>query len=347
VACGHRHAVYHSCRNRHCPRCQSATRARWLEQQTRHLLPVQYFHVVFTLPAEVAEVALVNPVTVYNLLFQAARETLAEVAANPKHLGAAPGVLMVLHTWGQNLHHHPHVHCVVTGGGLSCNERGVVDASPRWVSCRPGFFLPVRVLSRKYRGKFLALLRQAYEAGKVRWDGWTDAASWAAWSSPLYDKDWVVYAKEPFGGPEQVLAYLARYTHRVAISNSRLLELEDGQVTFRYKDYRGEHQQRQMTLAATEFLRRWVQHVLPRGFVKVRHYGLWSNRQREERLALCRVLLAASVLRQLLSVLAKAEALCDSEPVCPSCGGKRLVRLGELPREELPVSCWSASSDTS
>ena len=347
VACGHRHAVYHSCRNRHCPRCQGATRARWLEQQTRHLLPVQYFHVVFTLPAEVAAVALVNPVTVYNLLFQAARETLMEVAANPKHLGAALGVLMVLHTWGQNLHHHPHVHCVVTGGGLSCNERGLVDASPRWLSCRPGFFLPVRVLSRKYRGKFLALLRQAYEAGKLCWDGWPDAASWAAWSSPLYDKDWVVYAKEPFGGPEQVLAYLARYTHRVAISNSRLLELADGQVTFRYKDYRGDHQQRQMTLAATEFLRRWVQHVLPRGFVKVRHYGLWSNRQREERLALCRVLLAACVLRQLSSGLAIAEASCDSEPVCPSCGGKHLVRLGELPREDPSFSCCSASSDTS
>ena len=345
--CGHRHAVYHSCRNRHCPRCQGATRAHWLEQQTRHLLPVEYFHVVFTLPAEVAEVALANPVTVYNLLFQAARETLAEVAANPKHLGALPGMLMVLHTWGQNLHHHPHVHCVVTGGGLSCNERGVVDASPRWLSCPPGFFLPVRVLSRKYRGKFLALLRQAYEAGKLRWDGWLDAASWAAWSSPLYGKDWVVYAKEPFGGPEQVLKYLARYTHRVAISNSRLLELDGGQVTFRYKDYRGGHQQRQMTLEAAEFLRRWVQHVLPRGFVKVRHCGLWSNRQCEERLALCRLLLAVSVLRHWSPVLAAEEASCDSKRVCPCCGGKRLGRLGELPREGMAVWCGSGDVDTS
>jgi hypothetical protein len=330
--CNQRLLVYHSCRNRHCPKCQATSRARWLEKQTRTLLPVEYFHVVFTLPAAVAEVALVNPVTIYNLLFQAARETLQEVAADPKHLGAVLGMLLVLHTWGQNLHHHPHVHGVVTGGGLSCDARGEVEASPRWLSCRPGFFLPVRVLSRKYRGKFLARLRQAYAAGKLRWHGWPDAAAFADWSVPLYAKEWVVYAKAPFGGPEQVLKYLARYTHRAAISNRRLVELsEPGEVTFRYQDYRRPQRQRSLTLPAVEFLRRWVQHVLPRGFVKVRHYGLWSNRQRQDRLALCRWLLwVAGVARNASLPPESNKPACVRERVCPCCGSVRLVRLQEV-----------------
>jgi hypothetical protein len=300
---------------------------------------------VFTLPEEVAAVALANPVTVYNLLFQAARETLLEVAADPKHLGALPGVLMVLHTWGQNLHHHPHVHCVATGGGLSCNRRGEVDETPCWVSCRPGFFLPVRVLSRKYRGKFLALLPQSFARGELRWDAWADAATLAAWLTPLYQKEWVVYAKEPFGGPEQVLKYLARYTHRVAISNRRLLELCDGEVTFGYKDYRRPEHPRQMTLSAVEFLRRWAQHALPRGFVKVRHYGLWSNRQREQRLALCRRLLVAATVSSRLAAGAEREERI-AEPRCPHCGGVRVARLAELPRETRRRECV-ATGDTS
>ncbi len=345
--CGERQLVYHSCRNRHCPKCQAATRARWLEQQTRALLPVEYFHVVFTLPAEVAEVALANPVTVYNLLFRAARETLQEVAADPKYLGASIGVLMVLHTWGQNLHHHPHVHCVATGGGLSCNERGEVDDAPQWRSCRPGFFLPVRVLSRKYRGKFLALLRQAYAAGKLRWDHWPDAAALAAWLSPLYAREWVVYAKEPFGGPEQVLKYLARYTHRVAIGNARLVSLsEEGEVTFRYKDYRREQPHKEMTLPGVEFLRRWLQHVLPRGFVKVRHYGLWSNRQGEERLALCRRLLSAARSQEAVPKGATpGEAKPAPARVCRCCGSVRLLRREEI--RPLRQRCVAATEDSS
>src|ERR1019366_1441057 len=268
--CGHERPAYNSCRNRHCPKCQALSRARWLERESAYLLPVEYHHVVFTLPAELAELALSNASALYNLLMQSAAETLREVAANPQRLGAQVVVLMVLHTWGQNLHHHPHVHCVVTGGGLSCNARGEVDASPRWVSCRPGFFLPVRVLSRVYRGKFLAGLRALEAQGKLKLpDGL--ATSFTAWLSPLYAKEWVVYAKPPFGGPEQVLRYLARYTHRVALSNHRLVKREEGKVTFRYRDYADARKEKLLTLSAEEFLRRFVQHVLPKGFMKIRH----------------------------------------------------------------------------
>jgi hypothetical protein len=210
--CGHERISYNSCRNRHCPKCQALARARWLEREAEYLLPVEYHHVVFTLPQEVAELALANRALMYDLLFQAASATLREVAANPKRLGAAIGVLAVLHTWGQNLHHHPHLHCVCTGGGLSCNQEGVVDAAPRWLSCRPGFFLPVHVLSRLFRGKYLALLKQKFDSGVLHFPGQLAplASDFARWLSPLYAKDWVVYSKRPFGGPEQVLKYLAR-----------------------------------------------------------------------------------------------------------------------------------------
>jgi hypothetical protein len=277
---------------------------------------------VFTLPAEVGALALASPAVVYDLLLRSAAATLRDVAANPQRLGATAGMLLVLHTWGQNLHHHPHVHCVVTGGGLSCDSAGKVDAAPRWVACRPGFFLPVRVLSRVFRGKFLAGLRAAIDAGEVRWPA---ALAGAAWWSSLYAKEWVVYSKRPFGGPQQALKYLARYTHRVAISNARLLELRDGRVTFRYQDYADAHRPKTMTLAAVEFLRRFVQHVLPKGFVKIRHYGLLANAEREARLALC---------RRLLLVVAVAAALAKGQDVsvepaqprcCPRCGGRRLV----------------------
>jgi hypothetical protein len=329
--CGHQAIAYNSCRNRHCPQCQALARAHWLERQAEHLLPVEYHHVVFTLPAELSELALANPTVVYDLLFAAASATLRAVAANPKRLGAQIGVLAVLHTWGQNLHHHPHLHCVCTGGGLSCNAKGVLDAPPRWVSCRPGFFLPVRVLSRLFRGKFLHGLRRRFDQGQLHFPGRLAALAapgpFARALSPLYAKDWVVYAKPPFGGPAQVLKYLARYTHRVAISNRRLVQVKDGKVTFRYKDYAAANQSKTMTLDALEFLRRFVQHLLPKGFVKIRHYGLLANRQREQRLALSRRLLLAVVLEEKLSVDTAVEVSIEPVPPCrcPQCGSARLV----------------------
>jgi Putative transposase/Transposase zinc-binding domain len=326
--CGHERVAYNSCRNRHCPKCQALSRARWLERESAHLLPVEYHHVVFTLPAELAELAPANAATLYNLLMQSASATLREAAANPKRLGAQIGVLMVLHTWGQNLHLHPHVHCVVSGGGLSCNAGGEVDATPRWRSCRPGFFLPVRVLSRLFRGKFLAGLRALFTQGKLTMpERLREARSFTAWLSPLHTKEWVVYAKPPFGGPEQVLKYLARYTHRVALSNQRLLKLEDGRVTFRYKDYAAGRQEKFLTLSAEEFLRRFVQHVLPKGFMKIRHYGLLASRQRAQRLRLVRGLLLATLVLTAVPQVAVAPAL---PPTCPQCGGTRRVRC-ELP----------------
>jgi hypothetical protein len=327
--CGHETIAYNSCRNRHCPKCQALTRAHWLEQQAEHLLPVDYYHVVFTLPAEIAALALANPAILYDLLMRSAAATLREVAAHPKHLGACIGVLMVLHTWGQNLHHHPHVHCVVTGGGLSCQPDGKIDATPHWVGCRPGFFLPVRVLSRVFRQEYLAGLRTALEQGRLRLpdslQSLADSAERAAWCAALAAKDWVVYAKPPFGGPAQVLKYLARYTHRVAISNSRLLDMSDGRVSFRYKDYADGHEQKTMTLSADEFLRRFLQHVLPKGFVKVRHYGLLANRQRAVRLEQCRRLLLVVNVAALLGQGGEATVEPVAPHCCPKCGGTRLI----------------------
>jgi hypothetical protein len=306
------------------------------------LLPVEYYHVVFTLPAAIAELALANPVSLYGGLFEAASATLREVAANPKRLGAQIGVLMVLHTWGQNLHHHPHVHCVCTGGGLALSAP---DQSPNvpaaWRSCRPGFFLPVRVLSRVFRGEYLEQLRRLHQQGKLifprRLAALADAAAFAAWLTPWYQKDFVVYAKRPFGGPEQVLKYLARYTHRIAISNARLIKMEAGRVTFRYKDYADERSDKTMTLDAVEFLRRFVQHVLPRGFVKIRHYGILANRHRAAKLQVCRrlllVVLAATALPAGTESAAEAAFIGVAEtPHCPQCGSRRLVHI-ELPKE--------------
>jgi hypothetical protein len=346
--CGHERIAYNSCRNRHCPKCQALARARWLAREAEHLLPVEYHHVVFTLPAEVAELALANPAALYETLLQASAMTLREVAANPKRLGAQIGVLAVLHTWGQNLQHHPHVHCVVTGGGLSCNAQGQIDAIPRWVSCRPGFFLPVRVLSRLFRRKYLERLRQLFDQGKLRFPGrlaaLADADRFAAWLTPLSQKDWVVYAKPPFGGPAQVLKYLARYTHRVAISNARLLKLEEGRVTFRYRDYAGGNQSRILTLSAEDFLRRFVQHVLPRGFVKMRHYGLLANRHRQERLETCRrLLLVVTVAGRCADATAAAAIEPALAPCCPECGGRRFVVL-ELPPSAMPDRVRSDTS---
>jgi hypothetical protein len=337
--CGHERIAYNSCRNRHCPKCQALSRARWLERQTQHLLPVEYFHVVFTLPQALAALVPANARLLYDALLQTAAQTLRDVAANPRRLGAQVGMLLVLHTWGQNLHYHPHVHAVVTGGGLSCNPQGQVEAAPRWVACRPGFFLPVRVLSRVFRGQFLERLRQAFDDGRLILP--TTLATQAQpdafvrWLTPLYRQEWVVYAKPPFGGPEQVLKYLARYTHRVAISNQRLLSFEDGQVTFRYKDYADSRRSKTMTLSAEEFLRRFVQHVLPKGFVKIRHYGLLAPRGRNERLTLCRRLLLSAAVARRLAVGGDTsnEVGPARQPCCPHCGGTRL-RFEEFSAEQ-------------
>jgi Putative transposase len=311
--------------------------------------------VVFTLPQEVAELVTSAPTSdnakvVYNLLFQAASATLREVAANPKRLGAQIGVLAVLHTWGQNLHHHPHLHCVVTGGGLSCDERGRTDRAPHWRSCRPGFFLPVRVLSRVFRGKFRDGLRQAFAQGALTFAGrlasLAESAAFASWLTPLCHKDWVVYAKPPFGGPAQVLKYLARYTHRVAISNARLVALEeDGTVVFRAKDYQGGGTSKVVRLSAEEFLRRFSQHLLPKGFVKIRHYGLLANHGRTERLHLCRRLLLPALLLTAATLLpAPADAIAPAlPPTCPKCGGVRL-ECRELPKCHSAAMAASAAA---
>ena len=328
--CGAERVAYNSCRNRHCPRCQALARACWLEQQARHLLPVEYHHVVFTLPAQLSALALANPAVLYDLLLRSAAATLRDVAADPKHLGATLGVLLVLHTWGQNLHHHPHVHGVVTGGGLSCDRTGKVEASPRWRACRPGFLLPVRILSRVFRGQFVAGLRRALEGGRLELPGplaaLADPAGRAAWYRALYAKEWVVYAKPPFGGPERVLKYLARYSHRVAISNSRLLALRDGRVTFAYQDYADGGRPKTMTLDADEFMRRFLLHVLPAGFHRIRHYGLLSNGSRKADLALVRKLLPPASVSAATAGDASQEASVPAPTfVCRHCGAAMAI----------------------
>jgi hypothetical protein len=337
--CGHRQAAYNSCRNRHCPKCQATEAARWVEARAAELLPVAYFHVVFTLPAVLGPIALQNPRVVYDLLFRAAADTLLQIAADPAHLGAGIGFLAVLHTWGQALQHHPHLHCVVPGGGPSPD-------GARWVACPAGFFLPVKVLSPVFRGKFLAGLRAAFDRGELAFHGklaaLADPNEFQRHLSASALSDWVVYAKPPFGGPGQVLKYLARYTHRVAISNHRLLDLKDGRVTFRYKDYARGGKRRAMELTAAEFLRRFLQHVLPRGFVRVRSYGFLANRNRQGNLAACRALLGAAAseaapaeapppVTPLEPVAVVTEVRCPS--LCPVCGIGRMVIVGELPAE--------------
>jgi len=281
--CGHQRPAYHSCRNRHCPKCQSLARAQWLEDRQAELLPVEYFHVVFTVPEEIAALAYQNKEVVYGILFRATAETLRTLAADPQHLGAEIGFFAVLHSWGQNLLHHPHLHCVVPGGGLAPDGK-------RWIACRPGFFLPVNVLSCLFRRLFLDYLQAAFEQGQRHFfsslERLRDPHAFAHYLAPLRQIDWVVHAKPPFGGPEQVLNYLGRYTHRVAISNNRLLDIEDGKITFRWKDYRHNDRPRVMTLEADEFIRRFLLHVLPDGFQRIRHYGFLAHRYRKAKLAL-------------------------------------------------------------
>jgi hypothetical protein len=286
--CGHERNAYNSCANRHCPKCQSLARAEWLENRRTELLNTQYFHVVFTVPEQIARIAYQNKKVVYGILFRATAETLRTIAADPKHLGAEIGFFAVLHSWGSNLLHHPHLHCVVPGGGLSPD-------GTQWISCRPRFFLPVRVLSRLFRRLFLEYLIKAFDAGKLQFfsslEQLRERRAFFRHLAPTRVTKWVVYAKRPFAGPEQVLDYVGRYTHRVAISNNRLLDIDHGKITFRYKDYRHDGQQKTMTLDAEEFIRRFLLHVLPDGFQRIRYYGFLGNRYREEKLARCRQLL--------------------------------------------------------
>ena len=314
--CAHRLIAYNSCRNRHCPKCQSTARDRWLAERAKELLPVPYCHVVFTIPEQLAPLALQNQRVCYGLLFRAVSETLQQIAADGRHLGAKIGVLAVLHTWSQNLMHHPHIHCVVPAGGLS------PDGS-RWIACRPKFFLPVRVLSRLFRGKLLALLRQAFAEGKLELFGQladlAEPARFAGWLRKSKKTEWVVYAKPPFGGPEHVLKYLARYTHRVAISSNRLLSLENGRVTFRWRDSRHGNRTKSMTLDAVEFIRRFLLHILPSKFVKIRHFGFLANRNRSSALALCRQRLNASSPAHDPVAILNREQQAAVERRCPVC----------------------------
>ena len=286
--CDHQRICYNSCRDRHCPKCQSLVRAQWLEDRRSELLDTQYFHVVFTVPQPIAAIALQNKETVYNILFRAAAETLRTIAADPEHLGAQIGFFAVLHTWGQVLSIHPHLHCVVPGGGISPD-------GTRWISCRPNYLLPVPVLAPLFRRLFLDYLRQAFDAGDLQFFSSLEPLrirdAFLRHIAPCREKDWVVYAKRPFAGPEEVLKYVARYTHRVAISNNRLLDINDGKVQFRWKDYRDGNRHKTMTLGANEFIRRFLLHVLPDGFQRIRYFGFLANRYRAEKLALCRQLM--------------------------------------------------------
>jgi hypothetical protein len=324
--CAFTRIAYNSCRNRHCPKCQWPAAQAWLAAREVELLPVPYFHVVFTLPAAVGAIAYQNKAKVYGLLFTAAAETLTTIAADPKHLGADIGVTAVLHSWGQNLQHHPHVHCIVPGGGISPDGK-------HWIACKSGFFLPVRVLSRLFRRLFLQGL-QAMHAGREL-QFFTDLAAlkdtdrFRAHLAPLRKTEWVVYAKPPFAGPKQVLAYLVRYTHRVAIANSRLLDLDETHVSFRWKDYResGLHKSKVMRINVGEFMRRFLLHVLPNGFHRIRHYGLFANGHRADKLALCRSLLdlPATPTDRYNDDDNGPTASNDESPPCPCCGGRMKI----------------------
>ncbi len=313
--CGHQLISYNSCHNRHCPKCQANAGAEWFDHRQVDLLPVEYFHVVFTLPKEIAAIALQNKKIVYDILFRTATETLQQVAIQEKHLGAGIGILAVLHTWGQALEHHPHVHCIVPGGGIAPNQE-------RWVSCRSGFFLPVRILSRLFRGKFLHHLRRTYENQQLTFHGRIQSLESAAvfldYLEPLHRKEWVVYAKPPFGGPSQVLKYLARYTHRVAIANSRLTGMSDGKVSFLWKDYRHGCKRKVMTLTAVEFIRRFLLHVLPKSFVRIRYYGFLANRCRKEKVELIRTLLNDEAVPETTDPSLPDRASPDQH-ACPIC----------------------------
>ena len=324
--CPHTVIGYNSCRNRHCPKCQGAAAREWLAEREAELLPVPYFHVVYTLPGPIADIAYQNKRVIYDLLFRASAQTTITIAADPKHLGAKVAITSVLHTWGSAMTHHPHVHMIVPGGGLSA------DAS-RWIACRPNFFLPVRVLSRLFRRLFLTMLAAAHEAGQLKFfgdhAGLTDNAAFATFLAPWAEAEWVVYAKEPFGGPEEVLRYLSRYTHRVAISNRRLVSADDAGVTFKCKDYRidGPGRYTTMTLHPHEFIRRFLMHVLPKGLHRIRHYGLLANGNRADNIARVRRLLAMAPRAKEPedAKAADTDQPCVHPRPCPCCGGRMLI----------------------
>jgi len=340
--CEQQQIAYNSCRNRHCPKCQSSAAKRWLSARQAELLPVEYYHVVFTLPAPISELAYYNKAVMYNFLFQAAAETLLTIARDPKHLGARIGLSMVLHTWGSALTHHPHVHCIVPGGGFS-------NDGAQWIACKKGFFLPVRVLSRLFRRLFLDKLSEAHHAGTLKFFGQhqalAEANAFDDWRKPLRQQEWVVYAKRPFSGPEAVLAYLSRYTHRVAIANRRLIAHDERGVTFKWKDYRckGRKRYKTMTLDTDEFIRRFLMHVLPDGFHRIRHYGLFANTVRSNNL---------NKARELLEVTAtptdSEDQRCDPPPraafVCPLCAAPMVI-IEVFAREHAPrAPPWNNSS---
>jgi hypothetical protein len=335
-SCAHTRIAYNSCRNRHCPKCQGAAAQDWLADREAKLLPVPYFHVVFTLPAAIADLAYPNKAVIYDLLFKASAETMLTLAADPKHLGARIGLTAVLHTWGSAMTHHPHVHMIVPGGGLSPD-------GTRWIACRPNFFLPVRMLSKLFRRLILEKLATAHAAGQLRFFGphadLADAKAFAAFLAPLRKTKWFVYAKQPFAGPEAVLAYLARYTHRVAISNSRLIRADDSGVTFTWKDYRVEGRTRckTMTLAPDEFIRRFLLHVLPRGFHRIRHYGLFAHGGRATNLARARALLGAREPPRETTAAEPTDASPRLAQPCPCCGG-RMIIIARFDRGRSPGS---------
>jgi hypothetical protein len=344
--CAYTSIAYNSCRNRHCPKCQGAAAKEWLADREADLLPVPYYHVVFTLPAAIADIAYQNKAVIYGLLFKVSAQTMLTIAADPKHLGARIGVTSVLHSWGSALTHHPHVHMIVPGGGISLDGE-------RWVACRKGFFLPVRVLSRLFRRLFLEKLVAAHQAGCLSFFGnhihLADAQSFAAYLAPLRKAEWVVYAKRPFGGPEAVLAYLSRYTHRVAIANSRLIAFDEQDVTFKWKDYRieGRDRYKSMTLRTDEFIRRFLIHVLPKGFHRIRHYGLLAKGSCADNIARARELLAIAKPEDEPT----AAAADPGKPTCPCCGGRMLVievfARGATPRHRPTAPTTVVRLDTS
>jgi hypothetical protein len=345
-SCGHRRIWYNSCRSRSCPKCQSLARVQWLQDRQAELLDTEYFHVVFTLPQEIAAVAYQNKAEIYDILFRASAETLRTIAADPKHLGVEIGFFGILHTWGQNLMFRPHLHFVVPGGGISLD-------GTRWIACRPGFFLPVRVLSRLFRGLFLAYLEKAFLAGKLTFaaslNHLNDRAGFLRHLAPVRTTEWVVYAKPPFAGPQKVLDYVGRYTHRIAISNDRLLAIDDDQIRFRWRDYRNNNRLATMTLTTEEFIRRFLLHVLPEGFQRIRYYGFLCNRYREQKLARC---------RELLGMPQDSSPACDrsddyrdhyeavmglSLKQCPVCHRGSMILIDVIPRSQTRSQFWDSS----
>jgi len=336
--CGHLEISYNSCRNRHCPKCQTLRKEKWIAARNEDLLPIEYFHVVFTIPSELNLLVSMNQKVLYDLLFRSASETLTELANDPKHLGAKIGVIGILHTWGQNLMDHPHVHCVVTGGGISPDGE-------RWLSCRKGFFIPVRVMSSLFRGKFLDLLNKYFKRGDLAFSGCINhlkaPGAFASFKNQLYHKKWVVYCKPPFDGVTGVLQYLGRYTHRIAISNNRIIAIRDGKVSFLWRDYANGNRQKIMTLQADEFIRRFLIHVLPTRFVRIRHFGLLANRNRKDNIAVCRNIIGVD--KPIIKKEVKPETwqeqllrICGIDvTTCPICQKGKMFRMAPL----LPYRC--------